>query len=71
MAPLFGAQHRTLQDQSDIRAEHPGFIESRDFFFLTTIEQCSDLTVSHTGGSPGCETPSATAKRIDGLQGRT
>ena len=69
MAPLYGAQHRALQDEFDMRPladrvqqfivhpeiqpEHRGFIESRDFFFLTTIDHRGYPTVSHKGGSPG------------------
>lgn len=69
MATLYGAQHRALQEEFDMRPladrvqqfivhpdiqpEHQGFIESRDFFFLTTIDHRGYPTVSHKGGSPG------------------
>lgn len=69
MSMLYGAQHRALQDAFDMRPladrveqfivhpviqpEHRAFIESRDFFFLTTIDHRGYPTVSHKGGSPG------------------
>jgi len=69
MNTLYGAQHRALQDSFDTRKmadrvselivlpeipeEHRGFIESRDFFFLTTIDHRGYPTCSHKGGSPG------------------
>ncbi|WP_018411987.1 pyridoxamine 5'-phosphate oxidase family protein [Methyloversatilis thermotolerans] len=69
MSMLYGAEHRALQDQFDMRPladrveqfivhpviqpEHRAFIESRDFFFLTTIDHRGYPTVSHKGGNPG------------------
>jgi predicted pyridoxine 5'-phosphate oxidase superfamily flavin-nucleotide-binding protein len=69
MSMLYGAQHRVLQDASgvrpladrvrefivhtDLQPDHRSFIESRDFFFLTTVDHRGYPTVSHKGGSPG------------------
>ena len=69
MSQLYGAQHRALQDDFDmqpladrvaefivhpaIQPEHRAFIESRDFFFLTTVDHRGYPTVSHKGGAPG------------------
>jgi hypothetical protein len=69
MSTLYGTEHRALQDQFDMRPladrveqfivhpviqpEHRAFIESRDFFFLTTIDHRGYPTVSHKGGNPG------------------
>jgi predicted pyridoxine 5'-phosphate oxidase superfamily flavin-nucleotide-binding protein len=69
MSGLYGPQHRQLQDQFDSRRmadrieliavkpeiEDPtrAFIESRDFFFLSTIEHKGRPTVSYKGGHPG------------------
>ena len=35
---------------------HRAFIESRDYFFLSTVDAASCPTVSHNGGSPGIAT---------------
>jgi len=69
MSEFYGTQHRALQEQfetarladavkqnivaAEIGEEHKGFIESRDFFFLTTIDHRGFPTCSHKGGSPG------------------
>lgn len=69
MSRLYGAQHRALQDLHDTRrvadkiealAVHTelgdmdrAFIESRDMFFLSTIDHEGRPTVSYKGGDPG------------------
>ena len=69
MSRLYGAQHRVLQDQHDTRriadkveelAVHTelgdmdrAFIESRDMFFLSTVDHEGRPTVSYKGGDPG------------------
>jgi uncharacterized protein len=69
MTELYGKQHRALQHDfetvrladavhdnivvSEIGDHHRGFIESRDFFFLTTIDHRGYPTCSHKGGYPG------------------
>lgn len=69
MSDIYGAQHRAMQAQFDttrladrvseqiitpeIPAEHRGFIESRDFFFLTTIDHRGFPTCSYKGGDQG------------------
>lgn len=69
MSEFYGTQHRALQEKfetvrladavkqnivsAEIGDEHKGFIESRDFFFLTTIDHRGFPTCSHKGGSPG------------------
>ena len=69
MSEIYGKQHRALQHEfeterladavrdsivlSEIPAEHRGFIESRDFFFLTTVDHRGFPTCSYKGGSPG------------------
>ncbi|PKO54490.1 MAG: pyridoxamine 5'-phosphate oxidase [Betaproteobacteria bacterium HGW-Betaproteobacteria-2] len=69
MQGLYGKQHRALQQDFDtvkladavhgnivcteIGEEHRGFIESRDMFFLTTIDHRGYPTCSYKGGSPG------------------
>ncbi len=69
MSRLYGERHRALQDAFDTRRmadrieaiamkteiteqERP-FIESRDFFFLTSIDDRGRPTVSYKGGAPG------------------
>lgn len=37
----------------EIPPEHQGFIESRDFFFLSTVDHRGYPTVSHKGGAAG------------------
>src|SRR5215470_4611047 len=69
MTRLYGPLHRSLQDRFDTRRladntearvvlteippEHKAFIESRDMFFLSTIDDQGRPTVSYKGGDPG------------------
>jgi uncharacterized protein len=69
MTRLYGPRHRSLQDRFDTRRladnvearvvfteippEHKAFIESRDMFFLSTIDHQGRPTVSYKGGDPG------------------
>ena len=69
MSRLYGPQHRELQDQFDSRrmadriemvAAKPevddmarAFIESRDMFFLSSVDHKGRPTVSYKGGDPG------------------
>lgn len=69
MSEFYGAEQRHLQDAYDTRQladrvqqiivvdeigeEHRAFIESRDFFFLTTVDHRGYPTCSHKGGNPG------------------
>jgi uncharacterized protein len=69
MSKLYGDQHRALQDEFDTRRMadriemiavkteitdmEKGFIESRDMFFLTTVDHMGRPTVSYKGGTPG------------------
>jgi uncharacterized protein len=69
MSRLYGPLHRSLQDHFDTRRladntearivlteippEHKAFIESRDMFFLSTIDHQGRPTVSYKGGDPG------------------
>ena len=69
MSRLYGPIHRSLQDRFDSRrladnvearvlvteipAEHKAFIESRDMFFLSTIDHQGRPTVSYKGGDTG------------------
>lgn len=69
MTRLYGAQHRKLQDEFDTRRmadrieqiamkteigdAEKAFIESRDMFFLSTIDHAGRPTVSYKGGVPG------------------
>jgi predicted pyridoxine 5'-phosphate oxidase superfamily flavin-nucleotide-binding protein len=69
MSRLYGDQHRALQERfqsqpladrieqiavkTELGPEEQGFIESRDFFFLTTIDHLGRPTVSYKGGNPG------------------
>jgi predicted pyridoxine 5'-phosphate oxidase superfamily flavin-nucleotide-binding protein len=69
MSRLYGPQHRALQDRFDMRrladgveqrivrteisAEHRKFIETRDMFWLATIDHQGRPTVSYKGGNPG------------------
>lgn len=69
MQELYGEQHRALQQDfdtvkladavhenivsSEIGEEHRGFIESRDMFFLTTIDHRGYPSCSYKGGNPG------------------
>lgn len=69
MHDIYGEQHRNLQQEFDVTPladrvaniivaplipdEHRAFIESRDMFFLTTIDHRGYPTCSHKGGDPG------------------
>lgn len=69
MSRLFGPQHRELQDhfesrkmadrieqvaaQTGIDEAAKAFIESRDMFFLATVDHRGRPTVSYKGGAPG------------------
>jgi uncharacterized protein len=69
MSELYGQQHRALQAEfetttladavhdfivvQEIPAEHQGFIESRDMFFLTTVDHRGFPTCSYKGGNAG------------------
>lgn len=69
MSRLFGPQHRDLQDhfesrkmadrieqvaaQTGIDEAAKAFIESRDMFFLATVDHQGRPTVSYKGGDPG------------------
>lgn len=69
MSTVYGEQHRLLQQEFDtkrladrvqelvvlpaISDDHKAFIESRDLFFLTTIDHRGYPTCSHKGGVPG------------------
>lgn len=69
MSPFYGETQRALQDQFDSRAiadtlaaitvlpvlddAAREFIESRAFFFLSTVDADGHPTVSHKGGAPG------------------
>jgi predicted pyridoxine 5'-phosphate oxidase superfamily flavin-nucleotide-binding protein len=69
MASIYGNQHRKLQDNFDKRKladrieeitvkqefdeDTKGFIETRDMFFLSTIDHTGRPTVSYKGGDPG------------------
>jgi predicted pyridoxine 5'-phosphate oxidase superfamily flavin-nucleotide-binding protein len=69
MSSFYGAEQRALQDQFDSRQladtleavivqpgiddEATAFIESRAFFFLSTVNHEGHPTVSHKGGAPG------------------
>jgi predicted pyridoxine 5'-phosphate oxidase superfamily flavin-nucleotide-binding protein len=69
MSRFYGDEHRQLQDEFDARrladlmeggvmhgafAPHEiGFIESRDMFFLASVDPFGRPTVSYKGGAPG------------------
>lgn len=69
MNELYGAQHLAMQDifdtknmadrvgqiivQPELDESHRGFIESRDMFFLTTVDHRGYPTCSYKGGLPG------------------
>jgi uncharacterized protein len=69
MSAIYGDQHRTLQASFDtsgladrieqtivrpaIAAEQRAFIESRDMFFLTSVDHRGYPTCSYKGGAPG------------------
>ena len=69
MSRLYGDNHRALQEQFDSRrladaiekvametevvGPHKDFIESRDMFFLSSVDHKGRPTVSYKGGDPG------------------
>jgi len=69
MSEIYGKQHRDLQADfettgladavdsiivtPEIAPEHQGFIESRDMFFLTTVDHRGFPTCSYKGGNVG------------------
>ncbi len=69
MDELYGEQHRRLQQEFDTKKladrvkefivspeivdDHKPFIESRDMFFLSSIDHRGYPTCSHKGGEPG------------------
>ncbi|ESS71507.1 pyridoxamine 5'-phosphate oxidase-like FMN-binding protein [Methyloglobulus morosus KoM1] len=69
MTEIYGEQHRAMQDAfetknladrvnaiivaEDIDDDRKGFIETRDLFFLTTIDHRGYPTCSYKGGNPG------------------
>ena len=69
MSDLYTPQQRDLQDRFDTRriadliaggivhremtAQDRGFIDSRDMFFLSTVDAAGRPTVSYKGGAPG------------------
>ena len=69
MSDIYGNQHKALQKIFDTERlanavesnivsdefadEHKGFIESRDMFFLSTIDHRGYPTCSYKGGNPG------------------
>jgi predicted pyridoxine 5'-phosphate oxidase superfamily flavin-nucleotide-binding protein len=69
MSEIYGAQHRDMQKAfdttnladrvresivvSEIADEHRGFIETRDMFFLTTVDHRGYPTCSYKGGNQG------------------
>jgi len=69
MSEFYSEQHRQLQDQyatrnladrleqmiveTEVSEQHRAFIESRDFFFLSTIDHRGYPTCSYKGGNPG------------------
>lgn len=69
MSEIYGEQHRAMQESFDskkladrvnegivasaIADEHKGFIETRDMFFLSTVDHRGYPTCSYKGGNPG------------------
>jgi len=69
MSEIYSEQHRALQQMFDtsrladrveeiivrpeIPDDHKGFIESRDMFFLTSVDHRGYPTCSYKGGAPG------------------
>jgi uncharacterized protein len=69
MTEIYGEQHREMQDAyntknladrldqiivaTEIADDRKGFIETRDMFFLTTIDHRGYPTCSYKGGNPG------------------
>jgi len=69
MLKFYTEKHRALQEEFDMRrtadllenvavhsefaAHEAGFIQSRDMFFLSTVDASGRPTVSYKGGAPG------------------
>lgn len=68
MSEIYGRQHRAMQESFDskkladriadiaasaIANDHKGFIETRDMFFLGTVDHRGYPTCSYKGGNPG------------------
>ncbi|HZO80759.1 MAG TPA: pyridoxamine 5'-phosphate oxidase family protein [Candidatus Binataceae bacterium] len=69
MSSIYGEQHRALQEAFDTRRladrleasivrpeiprDHKGFVESRDMFFLASVDHRGYPTCSYKGGTPG------------------
>lgn len=69
MAAIYGEQHRTMQEafgtrdladrldqiivSGEVADDAKNFIESRDMFFLTTVDHRGYPTCSYKGGNPG------------------
>lgn len=69
MSELYGTQHLAMQEafdtismaervgqlivQSELDQKHRGFIETRDMFFLSTVDHRGYPTCSYKGGTPG------------------
>lgn len=69
MSDIYGEQHRALQQKfdtlrladrvdevvvrPDLPDDHKAFIESRDMFFLTSVDHRGYPTCSYKGGAPG------------------
>lgn len=68
MSEIYGKQHRAMQESFDskkladridgfvasaIADEHKGFFETRDMFFLSTVDHRGYPTCSYKGGNPG------------------
>lgn len=69
MSKIYGAAHRALQDEfdarrladlmeggvmhSDFAPQEIDFIQSRDMFFLASVDAFGRPTVSYKGGAPG------------------
>jgi len=47
------AAHKALIVTEEIPEDHAAFIASRDFFFLSTVNDRGEPTVSYKGGAPG------------------
>ena len=69
MAPLYSVEHRAFQEefgttkiaelldskrvQDAFGENEKAFIQSRDMFFLSTVDPDGNPTVSYKGGAPG------------------
>lgn len=47
------AAHKALIVTEETPEDHAAFITSRDFFFLSTVNDRGEPTVSNRGGAPG------------------